>query len=407
MQRRLFLLIFLSVILVQNAKAVLPPFNYAENGTGPIALTLDSLLTDPLLDVSQVGLMVYDLTADSALYCHGHRQTLRPASTMKLVTAITALDCLGSNYRFTTMLSTAGRIVGRTLHGDVYCIGGMDPLLSNDDLQSFVESLREQGIDSVAGHLVTDLTMKDTLRYGEGWCWDDDNPLLSPLSVERHTDVAQRLLSRLLADDIVFTNNDNVVTTYNDVVRIGAAPDSAEMVAVRWHTISQVLMPMMKRSDNFYAEALYYQVAASASTRSARAADARLRERELLSRLGVATGTYRLADGSGLSLYNYLSADILVRLLRYAWLNPEIQATLLPSLPVAAIDGTLKSRMAGTAAAGNVRAKTGTLTGVSSLAGYCIAANGHQLCFAIINQGALRAAAARALQDSICDALCR
>ena len=57
-------------------------------------------------------------------------------------------------------------------------------------------------------------------------------------------------------------------------------------------------------------------------------------------------------------------------------------------------------------AQGNVRAKTGTLTGISSLSGYCTAANGHQLCFAIINQGVMRNATGKAFQDRVCNALC-
>ena len=76
-------------------------------------------------------------------------------------------------------------------------------------------------------------------------------------------------------------------------------------------------------------------------------------------------------------------------------------------LPIAAVDGTLKDRMRGTPAENNVRAKTGTLSGVYSLAGYCTAANGNKLAFAILNQGVMKAAPARALQDRICIELCR
>ena len=76
------------------------------------------------------------------------------------------------------------------------------------------------------------------------------------------------------------------------------------------------------------------------------------------------------------------------------------------SLPIAGVDGTLENRMLNTAADGNVRAKTGTLTGISSLAGYCKAENGHQLCFSIINQGIMRNADGKAFQDRLCQVLC-
>jgi D-alanyl-D-alanine carboxypeptidase/D-alanyl-D-alanine-endopeptidase (penicillin-binding protein 4) len=93
-------------------------------------------------------------------------------------------------------------------------------------------------------------------------------------------------------------------------------------------------------------------------------------------------------------------------LLRYAWRNSVIYEHLAPSLPIAGVDGTLEKRMRGTVAQGNVRAKTGTVTGISSLAGYCTAANGHQLCFSIINQGVMRGSDGKSFQDRVCVALC-
>ena len=69
---------------------------------------LDTLMQDPLLETTQLGLMVYDLTADSVLYRHGERQLMRPASTMKLVTAVTAIDVLGGNYQYRTTLRYKG-----------------------------------------------------------------------------------------------------------------------------------------------------------------------------------------------------------------------------------------------------------------------------------------------------------
>jgi D-alanyl-D-alanine carboxypeptidase/D-alanyl-D-alanine-endopeptidase (penicillin-binding protein 4) len=125
-----------------------------------------------------------------------------------------------------------------------------------------------------------------------------------------------------------------------------------------------------------------------------------------MERAGQYSSRFRLADGSGLSLYNYISAECLLSLLRYAYLRPSIYRQLLASLPIACEDGTLKKRMKGTAAAGNVQAKTGTLTGIISLAGYCTASNGHRLCFVIINQGVLKASDARSYQDKICTILC-
>ena len=162
----------------------------------------------------------------------------------------------------------------------------------------------------------------------------------------------------------------------------------------------------MKSSDNLYAEALFYHLAASTGNRPAKASHARQLIERLIRKTGLNPQNYKIADGSGLSLYNYLSPELHIQLLRYAYTNANVLENLLPALPIAAEDGTLRNRMAGTAAAGNVRAKTGTVTCVSALAGYCTAANGHDLCFAIMNQGVMRVSDGRAFQDRVCQAMC-
>lgn len=358
---------------------------------------LDKLMESALLETSQVGLMVWDLDADSCIYRHQEKQLLRPASTMKLVTAITAIDKLGGSYLFKTQLKYTGNIENGTLTGDVYCVGGMDPLFNSDDLTAFVSSLREMGIDTIKGHIYADKSLKDSDLYGEGWCWDDDNPSLTPLLLSGKDNFMPRFMQKLKESDIVC----------EDFFKEKPCPQGAFTACTRSHTINQVLRRMMKESDNLYAECLYYQIAAATGNRPATAKHARNLERQLVRKTGLDPLRYKYADGSGLSLYNYVSAELLIALLRYAHQDENIMAQLYPSLPIAGIDGTLKSRMRGSFTRGNVRAKTGTLTGIISLAGYCTAANGHKLCFAIINQGVMKGSLARRFQDRVCQALCQ
>ena len=96
-----------------------------------------------------------------------------------------------------------------------------------------------------------------------------------------------------------------------------------------------------------------------------------------------------------------------MRFLSYAWHNNNIYVHLHPALPIAGVDGTLRKRMRGPFTSGNVYAKTGTVAGVSSLAGYCTAANGHHLAFSIINQGIQHHRNGRAFQDRVCTVLCQ
>ena len=357
---------------------------------------IDRLLEADMFQTSQVGLMVYDLTADSVIYRHNERQMMRPASTMKLLTAIAAIDRLGGSYQTKTELCYTGHSANRTLEGDIYCVGGMDPLFNADDMSAFVESIRKMGVDTIRGHLYADKSMKDYDLLGEGWCWDDDNPVLTPLIYGRKDQFMERFERELRESGLV------VQAFASTAVK----PDTAFCICARYHTIDQILMRMLNESDNLYAESLFYQLAASGGARPASARHARQYIRRLIDKVGLHGQRYRIADGSGLSLYNYVTAELEVRLLRYAYRYQNIYIHLLPSLPKAGVDGTLEKRMHGTFTKDNVKAKTGTLTGVISLAGYCTAANGHQLCFAILNQGVMRASDARHFQDRVCEVLC-
>ena len=385
-----------SLVLVHDMDSLLSADNDLLEWPANIQERIGNLLHHDMFQTSQVGLMVYDLTADSVIFCHNERQLMRPASTMKMVTAVAAIDCLGSSYQLKTQLRYSGTVSDKTLVGNIYCIGGLDPRFNNDDMRAFVESLRKMEIDTIRGKIVADVSMKDRDLLGEGWCWDDKNPVLSPLLVNRKDNFMETFISMLTNTGIYLD-----ITTDK-----GTAPHGTFELCTRTHTIDQILQRMMKKSDNLYAEALFYQIAAQQGSRYATAKQAAAAIKRLINKIGLNASDYRIADGSGLSLYNYLTPEVEVELLKYAWNNEDIYYYLYNSMPIAGQDGTLQNRMRGTHAAGNVRAKTGTVTGVSSLAGYCTSANGHELCFAIINNGLLSTSKGRMFQDCVCQALC-
>lgn len=357
---------------------------------------LDLLLKSNMFQTSQVGLMVYDLDADSTIYKHNERQLMRPASTMKLITAITAIDKLGGSYRFKTDLCYTGQIDSCTLKGDVYCVGGFDPRFNSDDMTAFVEGLKKMGVDTIRGHLYADKTMKDAKTLGEGWCWDDDNPVLTPLPFGRKDQFMDRFVKDLREAGVFV----------DAFVAAGRKPEDAYCIVSRFHSLDQILMRMLKQSDNLYAESMFYQIASSTGNRPATAKSARAVINRLIQKIGLDPARYRIADGSGLSLYNYVTAELEVMMLRYAFRNENIYLHLQPALPIAGKDGTLERRMTGAFTRGNVRAKTGTVLGIQSLAGYCTASNGHRLAFCIINQGVMHGRNGRAFQDRVCEVLC-
>ena len=382
---------------------------------------LDKMVNSKLFETTQLGMIIWDLDADSCLFRHNERHRLRPASTQKTVTAIAALDLLGARHQFKTELRYSGKIVQRptlpdtlnlatpslnregwggspsTLSGSLYLVGGMDPLFDETDIKVLASAVKTLGVDTITGNIYEDRSFKHTDKWGEGWCWDDDNPNLSPLLVGGKDMAATRLLSELRSLGIVVMGG------------IGEATASAgtKLIGTRTHAMDDVLVPMMKRSDNWYAESLFYQLANRLGGKGATVKPARNYIDRLVTRAGADQKLIHVADGSGLSLYNYVTPDMELKLLRYAWKNSEIIEKFYPSLPIAGVDGTLKNRMKGTKAQGNVHAKTGTVTGVSALAGYCTAANGHHLSFSIINQGIPKAKIGRDFQDAVCTLLCR
>lgn len=407
--QRIFALIFALLLTLPTMAEPADTFAIA------IRTRIDSLMKDKLFDRSHVGLYVYDLTTDEPLYEYGKQQRLRPASNMKLMTAITALSALGTDYDYQTRMYvndvTANPIaivdstladtlppIPATFTANVIVKGGMDPLLGPDDLKAFAMSLKERSITTIRGNIICDATFKDTVSMGWGWCWDDDYVPLTPFLYQGQAgkfDAAFRTALR------------SVGITFTGKFVHGRVPVGAKLACTRTHSINEVLKPMMKRSDNLYAETLFYQLAARSGKVNTTRKDAAEQEYALIKYIGHNPSDYTVADGSGLSLYNYLTPELLVDMLRYAYANEDIYTHLDPVLPIMGRDGTLGKRCIGTTAQDRVHAKTGTLTGVSALSGYAQAPNGHMLVFSIINQGISQSSQGRGFQDRVCQALTR
>ena len=358
---------------------------------------LDDILQTDIATTMQIGVMVWDLSDDKQIYGFNERTQLRPASTMKCVTAIAALHRLGSNYNYRTGIYYTGTIDDstRVLNGDIYCVAGMDPMISNSDITAIAQAIKDLDISRINGSIYADLSFKDKDELGSGWCWDDKNPRLRSLLLGKSDSFIGTLIRRLRELGI----------EPNGIIGERTLPADATLITMRIHSIGEVMQDMMKKSDNLYAESMFYQLAAANGGKWSSSKQASNEVNALIRQLGLSPSNYRIADGSGLSLYNYVSAELEVQLLRYAYTQPNIYNTLLPTLPIAGVDGTLKKRMRNTPAEGNVRAKTGTLFGVSSLAGYLTASNGHQICFAIIVNGGMSQGPMRNLQNKICVAL--
>jgi D-alanyl-D-alanine carboxypeptidase/D-alanyl-D-alanine-endopeptidase (penicillin-binding protein 4) len=184
---------------------------------------------------------------------------------------------------------------------------------------------------------------------------------------------------------------------------------TCQLMAVYETSVQKVLKQMMKESDNLNAEAMFTRLGIQASGNAHVSADESLEAvQALVGALGLNPDDYRFADGCGLSMYDYVSPELLVAFLRYAYNHDNIFPHLFRSLPIAGVDGTLKNRMRkGSPAYQRVHAKTGSYTGINTLAGYLETNSKRYLAFAIMCQNQIKASEARALQDAICELLAR
>lgn len=437
---------------------------------------IDSLIKNStFLKTSEVGILIYDLTAKKELYRYQAEKLYRPASVEKVITSVTALSVLGKDYNIGTGLFYSGYIENDTLHGNIYVKGDFDPEFMPEDLDTMIKAIENTGIRYVKGKLSGDVSMMDSIYWGPGWAWDDTpesfQPYLSPLMLNRgcvnvtispssrgkeanveikpesdfynvinntgknsnpanitrgwldndNTIVVSGAVSRKSGSTLnIFDSKGFFMHTlrYNmeqkgiyvsrDSVVYENVPQGTKGIITVNRNIDDVLKRALKESDNLSAEALFFH-----ATREICNGKKYLGYKDgqkaiykfMKSDIGFDERNYRIVDGSGVSDYNYVSPELIMGYLKYAYSSPFIFHLFYDSLPIAGIDGTLKYRMGKGKTFRNVRAKTGTLTGVCSLAGYVNTMSKHTVAFVIINQNVLKYVSARRFQDEICNLL--
>ncbi|MED4205458.1 D-alanyl-D-alanine carboxypeptidase/D-alanyl-D-alanine-endopeptidase [Neobacillus mesonae] len=200
----------------------------------------------------------------------------------------------------------------------------------------------------------------------------------------------------LAAQGITFKNKSTVLK--------GKTTDDARLAAaVESEKLEEILTIMVKDSNNFYAEMLTKLLGAKEGDTGSTVAGIDVIHHFLVNDLGI-DDEFIQKDGSGLTRLDHISPHAYIQLLNSMFDRPE-RDRFISFLPIAGKDGTLKNRMKGTAAEGNVKAKTGSMSGVNSLAGYVTAKNGHAFAFSILLNGIYKSAYATNLQNQIAIAL--
>ena len=435
---------------------------------------LRSLFAVDSVDHAQWAVNVTSLRTGELLYRENARKFMVPASNQKLLITAAAAERLGWDFRFTTrILSTASVDPQGTLNGDLIIVGDGDPTINPRHperwqiFDRWAETLREQGVRIISGHVIGDDNAFAEPGWGVGWAWDNlaygygapvsalqynenqvellvgpgmtagaraiisTSPLGSGLFVDHGVDTVaagERTsvdISRIPGTPFLVVRGhvaadakpltltasvDNptrlylnafrealgrhgifVAGTMMDIDDLREPPDmskASEIIVDRSPPLSEIIDVTLKWSRNIYAESLLFAMAplAKEATPNEPATSARGLEAvaETLTRLGVVADSYLARDGSGLSRYDYVTADTLTWLLTYLWMNPAHADLFRASLPVAGTSGTLAERMKGTPAEGRVWAKTGSLSNMRALSGYVVTVAGEPLVFSII-----------------------
>ncbi|KUJ67613.1 D-alanyl-D-alanine carboxypeptidase [Streptomyces albus subsp. albus] len=370
---------------------------------------------EPLLDDAALGdvrtVAVVDADSGRRLYGVGADRTTTPASVIKLATGAAVLSARGGGHRLTTRAVSAGR-------DRVVLVGGGDPTLTarpvhgSDHPASLREladgtasALKRSGVRRISLGYDTSLYRGPVLHpigpnenispvtplMADEGRLDDSDHGPAPRSADPAADAARAFAGML---------RDRGIGIKGEPRRAAAGHGAKELAAVHSQPLSALVERMLTTSDNDIAEALSRQTALAAHQPAdfaggARAVAGRLKE------LGLPLDGARIADGSGLDRADRVSAALLAQVLVRAAGpdHPELRP-VLTGLPVAGFTGTLRGRYAQDAVGrGVVRAKTGTLTGVNTLAGTVVDADGRLLVFAFMTTGTTDPAGAQHALD--------
>jgi serine-type D-Ala-D-Ala carboxypeptidase/endopeptidase (penicillin-binding protein 4) len=366
------------------------------------------------------GLLVIDADSGKTACARAAKRRRPLASNMKLFTTSTALGRLGPRSRIRTSVVADGAVDRHgVLHGSLYLVGGGDPTLGvpafydrylgglGTDVFLFKRQIREAGISAITGRLYADDGIFDRLRgvADSGYATSPEIGPLSGLSFD--SGFSSPSAASFAADPAITAASTLARSLRNAGVRLPktvalgeAPPDGAEIASLESPPLTQIVDTTDVYSYNFFAEMLIKLLGARFGGAGSTAAGAKV----VAAFARAHSSGVHAVDGSGLTRSNRASPTEVVDLLQSMQQTPAGEY-LIKDMALAGHEGTVADRMHGTAAYGRCRTKTGTISGVSNLSGYCFNRDGKTMIFSILMAGVHNLTLAHSEQDRIAGAI--
>lgn len=351
---------------------------------------------------TKVGILIYNPILRDTIFKVNHTLSMVPASNTKLFTTAVALANLGGNFKITTKIfSDDFDIKDGEVNGNLYIKGFGNSTLTQNDVERMAIQIKQKGINRITGNIIGDDTYFDDVYKRDDWIADETAnvklPPISALTVDRNRKITHKRRGRRIRTYVTAVDNPplNAASILRSKLleqgikvdknaKADETPPKVLLLTESAIELSELIKLINKHSDNFLAEGLFKTIGAEASGDQGNAFYSTQAILDFIDDNGIySTGT-AVVDGSGISRFDQITPGAIIGLLEVMYFDVNNYNNFYNSLSIAGVDGTLRHRMTGTGAENNFHGKTGSLNGVTSLAGYLKTINNEDLIVSII-----------------------
>lgn len=348
------------------------------------------------------GILIYNPLMQDTVFALNESTPMTPASLTKLFTTSTSLGIMGGDHKLSTkLLSDDNNFKDGVLNGNLYLKGFGNSLFTDSDLENFVNELIKKGITVITGSVIGDDTYFDDIYIREDWIEGEGAnvrlPPISALVLDRNRTTVRkkirrryRYISENVNDPPIFASNRLTAKLKISGIEVkgksikGKSPSNVYLLAEKNVSLKDLIALVNKHSDNFLAECLFKTLGAEASGVQGNSFFSQQAIQKFLNDNSIFSAGTEIVDGSGISRSDQATPLAINGVLEKMYFDLVHFDDFYNSLSIAGVDGTLRGRMMNTSAGNNFRGKTGTLNGVSGLAGYLTTAEGEDIIVTII-----------------------